>query len=368
MWYQNRFFKYATAIILVLLIVLLLNLTEFLFKPIINFFAALFFPVLFAGILYYVFRPVVRFLEKMRVPRWLAILLTYVFAVVAVTTLSAYVGPILVEQVNKISDSVPPEKIEQVKEKTVSLMKYFDLQNYSTEELRTMVTTYLQKLYELISNNIVATVSSITRFAMWLFITPFILYYLLKDDDAAEGVWLKIVPDKYQKQTREVFNDIDYVLSSFISGQLMVASSLGFLLFIGYLIIGLDNAFILALFATLCITIPIFGSFLALIPALLVGFSMAPWMGVKVLIVMLVAQILESNFVSPQIMGKRLNIHPLVLMLILLASGSLYGILGLFLATPVYAVLRVLAGHLYDFYNVKSKARKSVARDVVKDV
>lgn len=352
MWYTNRFFKYAIGIVLVLLIILLTYHISFLINPFIDFFAALFFPILFASILYYVLRPLVNFIEKTtRLPRWISILITYVIVIVGLVALSSYVGPILAEQVNVLSSSVKSEGIEEVKEKTVSILKYFEIQSYSTKELNALIGSYLQKFYEIISNNIVSTVTSVTRFAMWLIITPFILYYLLKDDNSLHSVWRMLIPKKYHLKIREIIDEIDSALSMFISGQLLVALSLGFLLFIGYLVIGLNNAFILALFATLCITIPIFGSFIALIPAVLVGLTMEPWMAVKVVLVMGVAQILESNFIAPQIMGKRLNIHPLVLMLILLASGSLYGILGLFLATPVYAILRVLFNHFYEYYN-----------------
>lgn len=360
MWYQNRFFKYAVGIILVLLIILLMYQISFLINPFIDFFAALFFPILFASILYYVLRPFVNFIEKgTRLPRSIAILITYVIVVVGLVALSSYVGPLLAEQVNLLSKSVPQEGLAEVKEKTVSILKYFDIQSYSIKEINSIVATYLQKFYEIISNNIVATVSSITRFALWLVITPFILYYLLKDDNSIHSVWRMFVPKKYQLTVRTIISEIDTALSTFITGQLLVAMSLGFLLFIGYLIIGLNNAFILALFATLCITIPIFGSFIALIPALLVAFTMSPWMALKVVIVMGVAQILESNFIAPQIMSKRLNIHPLILMLILLASGSLYGILGLFLATPVYAILRVLFLHVYEYLNPEDAAETS---------
>lgn len=352
-WYESRFFKYAVGILLVLLIIFMMYQTAFLFNPIINFFAALFFPILFAGILYYLLRPLVRRLEKLRIPRVVAIAIAYVITVIFFILIIVHVVPILVEQVNALT-SAPAEKIEAVKEKTVDVMRYLHLDTISGPEIRNTIIGYLKKIYELITENIGSTIASITRFALWLIITPFILFYLLRDDESADSLWMRVVPKKYHEQAGELFSDIDNVLSSFFTGQLLVAASLGLLIFIGYLIIGLQNAVILALFATVCMTIPIFGTFLALIPALLVGMAESPWMGLKVILVVMVAQILESNFISPQIMAKRMNIHPLILMLILLASGLLYGILGLFLATPVYAVVRVIATHAYAFYKEKS--------------
>lgn len=356
MWYHNSFFRYGAGIILVLLIVLLMYQTSFLFNPFIEFFSALFFPVLFAGILYYVLRPLVRLLESLRIPRFLAILATYLIVLIAIAILSALLGPIIIEQIGVITN-IPPEKIDSLREKMSDLLKFFRLDQYSRINLQDLITAFLKKFYLIVSENVVSTITTITHFAVWLIITPFILYYMLKDDRTANRLWMRLVPKKYHPEGNALVEEIDAVLSTYITGQLLVACSLGFLLFIGYLIIGLNNAFILALFATVCITIPVFGSFIALIPALLVGLTSSPFMGLKVILVMLVAQILESNFISPQILARRLNIHPLVLLLILLASGSLYGILGLFLATPVFAALRTIIAHAYKFYRDDKRER-----------
>jgi predicted PurR-regulated permease PerM len=339
--YNNKFYKYSIAIILVLLIILLLRYTQFIYQPILDFIAALFFPLLLASILYYVLRPLVKIFEDLRFPKPLAIFTVYFLVSIALVTLTSYVGPILVEQINAITSS-PALQLDQVKEKTEDFVRFLNINIISMSELRSSLAGYLNKIYTLISENVVVAIGTITKFAIWLFITPFILYYFLKDDHKMRVLLQNLFPAKYRVEAELVLKDIDHSLSMFITSQLLVASSLGFLLFLGYVAIGLNNAFILALFATVCITIPIFGSFIALITALLVALSDSPWMALKVICVMLVAQFIESNFLSPQILGNRLKIHPLVLMLILLASGLLYGVLGLFLATPIFGILRVI--------------------------
>lgn len=342
-WYHSRFFRYALGTIMVLLIVFLFYQTQFAYKPFLDFISALFFPVLLAGILYYVLRPAVRFLEKrVHIPRPIAILLMYLVVFIILGSLSSYVGPILVEQIGVLTSAHSPN-MELVKEKTEDIIHFFNINIISISELRDLAKTYLYKINEIISENIVTSIATVTKFAVWLFITPFILYYFLKDDKSIYKILQQLAPEKYQKEVQETIKDIDSALSMFITGQLLVAFTLGLLLLFGYLLIGLQNAFILAIFAMFCFTIPIFGSFIALIPALLVGLTVSPWMGLQVVLVMLVAQMIESNIISPQIMAQRLKIHPLALMLILLASGSLYGVLGLFLATPVYAIVRVIA-------------------------
>lgn len=356
MWFRSSFFKYVTGTILILLVIWLLYNIGFLFNPLIEFVATLFFPILVAGIFYYVLRPLVRYLEKIRVSLTMAILLTYMLVLLVIVLIGLYAVPILVDQVSVLTEA-PTEKLEAVKSKTADFMNLLNMSNESSEELKNILTSYLYKINSMISSNILAAISSITRFAILLFITPYILYYLLKDGRILYAALMNVVPVRYLKQVKTLVHDVDIALSTFITSQLLVAFTLGLLLLCGYLLIGLNDAVILALFAMVFVTIPILGSLIAIIPALLVGLSESPFMALKVVLVMLTAQMLEANLISPQIMAQRMKIHPLVVMLILLASGSLYGVVGLFLATPIYAVLKVILTDLYKFYNDHQSAR-----------
>src|SRR5438128_769958 len=103
MWYNHKFFKYATGLLLILLIILLFYNIGFLFKPILDFITTLFFPILLASILYYVLRPFVYYLERQRVPRILAILLVYLSLIVFLLLFFSFVGPIIVDQINVLT-------------------------------------------------------------------------------------------------------------------------------------------------------------------------------------------------------------------------------------------------------------------------
>jgi predicted PurR-regulated permease PerM len=364
MWYKQSFFKYTTAIISVLLIIYLLYNVGFLFTPIIDFFLTLTYPVLLAGILYYVFRPLVRLQEKVRIPRALAIVNVYIYVLFMIVLLSIFVSPIISEQISAFTEA-PTEKLEVVKEKTVNIMNFLNFNLYTIEELQTMLTAFLHKVYTFISDNIVSTLTNVTKLAIILVITPFLLFYLLKDDYIFYSHVIKLVPEKYEKDAQMLLEDADITLSTFITGQLLVAFIVGIIILIGYLIIGLNNAVILALFAMIFITIPFLGSFIAIIPALLIGLTESPFMALKVALVVLVAHLLEANLISPQVMSKRLHIHPLIIMLVLLASGFLYGIVGLFLATPAYALFKVIAIDIYKIWQSHAEQNKKVIQEYV---
>lgn len=357
MWYNNTFFKYATGTILVLLIIFLLYQVQFLYVPFFEFIAILFVPVLVAGILYFILRPLVNLVENylykrvnQKFKRPLAILTVYLLIFLGILLFSAYIGPVLVEQIGQVT-SQPSEKIKLVKEKTIDIMQLLNVGGYTIQDFKDIFATYLLKINAFISNNIVIAITTVTKFTVLLLITPFILYYFLKDDYVLYSTILRIVPIRFQKEARIILRDADITLSTFITGQLLVALFIGIMLWVGYSIIGLNYAVTLAFFAMFFFMIPMLGSFIAIIPALLVGLSDSPWMAAKVVIVMLCVLFLEGNLISPQIMSQRLHIHPAVLILILLASGALYGVLGLFLATPLYALAKVIIRDLFRYYN-----------------
>ena len=125
-------------------------------------------------------------------------------------------------------------------------------------------------------------------------------------------------------------------------------------MYIGYLIIGLENALILAIFATLLTVVPFLGPFLGTIPAIISGLLISPFTAFKVLILLVIVQQLEGHLVTPQVMGKRLDIHPLTVILLLLVAGSLYGFIGILIAIPTYSVVKVVLKNFIKFYKLRT--------------
>ena len=123
--------------------------------------------------------------------------------------------------------------------------------------------------------------------------------------------------------------------------------AVGIMLLIGYLIIGLEYALLLAIFGMLTNIIPFLGPFIAVIPAIVIGFVQEPQMAIYVLIIMLVAQQIEGNLISPNVMGKALDIHPLTVITIILAAGNIAGLWGIILAIPTYAVIKTIVKNVY---------------------
>ncbi|MGD6776946.1 AI-2E family transporter [Sutcliffiella horikoshii] len=353
MWIRHPFFKYATGTILVLLIVFLLSEVQFIVNPIISFITTLFFPILFAGFLFYILKPLVNFLAKSKyVPRTLAIILVF-SAIIGGAVLGGFsVGGKIEEQVVQFAEDFPAF-LEKNEEQTKELMDDNNFGLISYEEAKKRGLAFLKEQSQRIGENVSSIISSITNFVTILVVVPFILFYFLKDGHKLLPFILKMLPNKHHDEGKRLLTDIDKTLSTYIGGQMIVALVNGFLMYIGYLIIGLDYALVLALFIVITAVVPIIGPALGVLPAVIIGLMTDPMMVVKILILLAIVQQIEGNLVSPQIIGNKLSIHPLTVILLLLAAGKLYGFIGILLAVPVYSVLKVVTKNLYEVYRLR---------------
>ena len=141
--------------------------------------------------------------------------------------------------------------------------------------------------------------------------------------------------------------DLNFTLKSYIQGQVTVSVILGVILYIGYTIIGLPYTPLLVLFAGVANLIPFLGPWLSFAP--LLGIIDSPTTFIWVCVVTLIAQQLEGNVITPNVMGKSLSIHPLTIIVVILAAGDLGGFTLILIAVPLYAVLKTIASNVFKY-------------------
>lgn len=357
---QTKIFRFGYGILLIFLIIWVGTKIDFIFLPVVALVQTLFSPFLVAGVLYYLFRPLVNYLESRKVRRSLSILLIYGVAGGLITLLVYLLGPILQKQINSLVHN-GPTLIESARVKIQEWQQNEWLnrfQNNSTlnlEQLSEQVSKYLSSSLKNIGTNIASFIGVITSIVTVFVTVPFILFYMLKEGEKAPQQVLRLLPPLQRKNGRKILADLDSALSSYIQGQIFVSICVGVMLYIGYLIIGIDYSLVLAIVAMFTNVIPFLGPIIAIIPALVVAVLNSPSMILKVLIVMVVAQQIEGNIISPQVMGRTLSIHPLTIISILLVAGSLGGVPGLILAVPIYAVLKVVVQHAYRLWKLRKE-------------
>jgi predicted PurR-regulated permease PerM len=185
-----------------------------------------------------------------------------------------------------------------------------------------------------------------------VFITPVVGFYLLRDWDrivATVDLWL---PRDHALVIRKLLREIDGRLAGFLRGQALVCMLLGVFYAIGLTVVGLHYGLIIGLVTGLASFIPYVGMLVGAATGLAVAFfQFESWIGVAVVAgVFLAGQIIEGNFVSPILVGDRVGLHPVWLMLAVLAGGALLGFVGVLIAVPAAAAIAVLLRYALERY------------------
>lgn len=358
---QGKFFRIGYAIIIIFLIIYLGTLIDFIFTPIVVLVQTLFAPVVLGGVLYYLFRPFVNLLSR-KIHRGLSILILYLSAIAILTLIIIFIGPEIQRQVNNFVDNVP-YFVNQVRLWLLNLQQYAFIANlqesdmFQLEEIVSRFSSFINNFVSVLGSNIAALIGFITNIIMIIVIIPFVLFYMLYEGDKVPKMLLKLIPKRHRNDGQKILADMDHALSSYIQGQIIVSVCVGALCYIGYLIIGLEYSLILAIIAMFTNVIPFIGPWIGTLPSVFVGFFFhSPFMALLVIIVIVIVQQIESNIISPQVMGKKLSIHPLTIIFLILVAGRFAGLLGLILAVPTYAVGKVIVSHTYRLWKLRNDA------------
>lgn len=345
-----------TALVLLGLVIFIFREVSFIFNPLSVFMKTVVLPVVLALILYYLLRPILRLLEEAKIPRLGGIGLIFLGVIGLITLLIVLVLPFLREQFQKLIMEFPDYFMQLLTDldaflRTSMVGDYYRGSSFDIEQmistLPANVADTLQATITSIITGVTGFISTITSVILSILIVPFILFYLLKDGEKLPEYFVRLLPPRFRDDTREVLGEADKQLGAYIQGQLIVAFCIGVMVYIGFLIIGMDYALLLGVLAMVTSVVPYLGPAIAIAPAAIIALVTSPFMLVKLAVVWTVVQLVEGNLISPQVMGKTLFIHPITIIFVLLTAGSLFGIAGVILGIPMYALVRVLVSHLY---------------------
>ncbi|MGO1060095.1 AI-2E family transporter [Planococcus sp. FY231025] len=357
-----------TALVLLGLVIFIFREVSFIFNPLSVFMKTVVLPVVLALIFYYLLRPVLRLLEEAKIPRLWGILLIFLGVIGLITLLIVLVLPFLREQFQKLIMEFPDYFMQLLTNldaflRTSIVGDYYRGSSFDIEQLIATlpanVADTLQATIASIITGITGFISTITSVILSIVIVPFILFYLLKDGEKLPEYFVKLLPPRFRDDTREVLGEADRQLGAYIQGQIIVAFCIGVMVYIGFLIIGMDYALLLGVLAMVTSVVPYLGPAIAITPAAIIALVTSPFMLVKLAIVWTVVQLVEGNLISPQVMGKTLFIHPVTIIFVLLTAGSLFGIAGVILGIPMYALARVLISHLYKLFKRRYNRHES---------
>lgn len=354
---NKRWFQILVFFILVFLLILLIDATNFIFDPLLKYLGAVIVPFIGAGILYYLTKPLMHLFEKAKINRVFSVIFVFIILLLFGFFIIRYIGPIAQSQFNNLIDNMPKmihwaqDLIAYVQSSQIAIPEQVD-------EAISNFTDNLQGYAESVLNYLFGVIGQLIGFITSIILVPFFLFFMLKDGEKFIPFVTRIFSKKKAKNIQSLLHKVDETLTSYIQGQLIVSFILGILLFISYLIIGLKYSLTLALFAMLMNVIPFLGPFIAVTPALIVGAFQDPMMIVWVSLVTLIVQQVESNLLSPAVMGKSLDLHPLTVITVILAAGSIAGFIGILFAVPFYAVIKTIIVHFYKTYENSKKNKE----------
>lgn len=357
---NNRFVLFLMILLLIGINILIFREVSFIFTPLEVLFKTVLLPIMMATVLYYLLNPIVNYLERFKVKRIYSILLLYLIIIGLISILIVSVIPFLREQFMSLVYSFPQytRDVEGLIKQILGSQFVNEAQkslNINVPDLANNISNQVSKLVNNTWLGIGIFVGAVKDFILALIILPFILFYLLKDGKKLPKYILSFSPVPLRNQTFSVMKEINNSISLYIRGQIIVSFCIGFLLFIGFLIIGLEYASLLALIAAFTSIVPYLGPAIAITPALIIAIVTSPIMLLKLIVVWTVVQLIEGKFISPQIMGRNLHIHPITIIFVILTAGNLFGVIGIILAVPGYAVLKVITTHLFDWFKSRSE-------------
>ena len=193
----------------------------------------------------------------------------------------------------------------------------------------------------------VSGVSNAVTLVIGLAIVPFFLFYILKDREDVVGGVYPMMSQRGRTHTRNVLFMVNSVIGSYVRAQLLSATIVGVMVFIGLSILGIKFAAILGLVAGLFGLIPIIGPLLGAVPGLLVTLASSPSQVIWVALVYVIVQLIENNAISPRIQGSAVRLNPALIMATLVVASEIAGLWGVIVGVPLVAAARDVFVYFY---------------------
>jgi len=311
-------------------------------------------PLILAFLLAFILDPVVDFLEqRARIPRTGATALVFLVLIAAAVTAPVIAVPPVVRAVTSLNlDFVRiAAQLDHFFSQPIQVLQW-------QLDLRDVYREFQQGIRQFLAAVATGTVNVVFSFISTLFWVIFILlssFYLTRDAHRIVA-WLdNLAPASFREDFVRLRHKITEVWNAFLRGQLLLGLLIAVITTVVNTAIGLPNAPALGLLAGVLEFIPNIGPTIAAIPAILIALFQGSywlplsnfWFAVLVAGVYVLIQQVEANLLIPRIMGRSLNLHPLVVLVAVILGGSLAGILGVLIAAPTVATLRVLADYIY---------------------
>ena len=314
-------------------------------------------------------------------PRVVACILTYIIIFGGIILILAFTVPTFSSGISDVV-SVVPDIVDNTQDFASDMLENLG----DSKQIESYKDTILDKI-ETVGTNLASTLpnaiwnfgSGVVSVATNIVLGLMIGFYLLFDFRKFQGHLLSIIPRDWHEGAKDLMSRINGKLRSYVGGVLLIMVLVFITQSIGFSLAGLSAPFLFALFCAITDVIPYIGPWIGGAPAVIVGFTIDPMVGVFCLVSVLVCQLLENNFYQPLIMGKTMKLHPVTIMLGLLLFNYFFGMIGMIVATPVIATIKIIfefimehseLGAMFNNYqenNKKTMKEKSTKENLIEE-
>ena len=349
---SKKLLKVAYMIMLLLLLVLITSICQkWHVLQFLGELLAVIAPLFIGFVIAWLVDPIIKRLTAGKMNRTVASVIVYLIILAIFIVLAIILTPQLASQIKEFIQSFP-NTLRDIKGTIDNLLGMIKDSGINSDATRKEIYGSISKLSDSVTHNLPQYLfnfgKSFVYFAAQFGLGIIVAFYLSISFNKVHDRVRTIFPEKWHDDYNDLTKKINTTLRGYVSGVLMVM----FLVFIsqsiGLTLAGLKAPLVFALFCAITDVIPYFGPWIGGIPAVIVGFTISPTVGICTIISILVVQALENYFYQPLIMGHTMKLHPITIMIGLLIFGHFFGIIGMIIATPVIACLKILFEFIYE--------------------
>lgn len=313
-------------------------------------------PVFIGLIIAWLLDPVVRWLQGKKMPKIVSCILVYIVFVGGIFLILSLMMPTFINQIKDFIGTMP-DLLKNLKHVVSNLFNDFG-NNYGIDvsmikdQLFASIENFGINMTTKLPNMLISLASSLVSGGMTLILGLMIGFYMLFDFDKVNENMILFMPEGWRDNARDLSSRINNSLRGYVQGVFFVMLLVFITQSIGLSLAGLKAPLIFALFCAITDIIPYFGPYIGAVPAIIVGFTQSPVVGIFCIVSIIVVQLLENNFYQPLIMGHTMKLHPVTIMLGLLIFQHFFGIIGMIVATPVIAALKIIITFINEKINV----------------
>ena len=295
-----------------------------------------------------IFEPFIKIIEQKGMTRLAATILVFIVVGFLIYLIFSFIIPRLSYQINQLIEVLKNfsihDQIVAVEKEIHRYLPFFKVGTLS-KDVEGAISIYIVNSFKEFSTVLGSIVSVIAI----LVIVPFITFFLLKDSRKIFRGMLNVMPNKYFEMSYWIIKKVSLSMGRFVRAWIFDATFVGFCCGLGFYFIGIDNALTLGVIAGLGHLVPYFGPVIGGIPAAIISIiqygdlSHIP----PLLIVIAIIYAIDNGFVQPYVFSKSVEMHPIVIILLIIAGGQLFGVLGMLLAVPTATVIKTAAKETY---------------------